>query len=341
MSTSNTPHTTLVAAFNSDTNAQAAIQELERAGVRSDQIHIHSNRETGGTKQNVHEGGFTGWIKNLFGAEDEDRAYYDRAYQSGNTIVAVDTTEDRIESLAERLDQFHPVELQESQGSTAGTKTGTGKNESSAIPVVDENLAVGKRTYQRGGVRVYSHVVETPVQENVKLRDEQAYVTRTPVDRPAASGDIRSGEQAVEVKEFSEEPVVEKRARVVEEVKVGKNVSERTETVRDTVRHTEVDVQPLGEGDTSSQSSATTPADSEFRRHFAQNYASAGSRYEDYGPAYAYGYTSAGDPQYRNRPFNEVESDLRASYERRYPNSSWEKIKNSVRYGWDRMTGKA
>jgi uncharacterized protein (TIGR02271 family) len=341
MSTFNTPQTTLVAAFDSDTKAQAAIQELERAGVKSDQIHVHSNRETQGTKQSVHEGGFTGWFKNLFGAEDEDRAYFDRAYQSGDTIIAVDTTDDRIETLADRLDRFDPVDLQESQPAAANT-AGTANNESSAIPVVDENLAVGKRTYQRGGVRVYSRVVETPVQESVKLRDEQAYVTRTPVDRPAASGDIRSGEQVIEVQEFAEEPVVEKRARVVEEVKVGKNVSERTETVRDTVRHTEVEVESLDQGDSSlSQSTGATAPDSEFRRHFEQNYASAGGRYEDYGPAYSYGYTSAGDPQYRNRQFNEIEPDLRAGYERRHPNSSWEKIKNSVRYGWDRMTGKA
>ena len=87
---------------------------------------------------------------------------------------------------------------------------------------------MGKRSYQRGGVRVYSHTVDTPVEEKVRLRDERVYVDRQPVDRPVTDADLRGEqEKVIEVKEFAEEPVVEKRARVVEEVRVGKNVSER------------------------------------------------------------------------------------------------------------------
>jgi len=47
----------------------------------------------------------------------------------------------------------------------------------------------------------------------------------------------------MEVREKSEEAVVQKQARVVEEVRVGKEVNERTETVRDTVRRTDVQVE--------------------------------------------------------------------------------------------------
>ena len=49
-------------------------------------------------------------------------------------------------------------------------------------------------------------------------------------------------ERVFEVTERHEEPVVEKRAREVEEVVVRREANERVETVRDTVRETKVDV---------------------------------------------------------------------------------------------------
>jgi stress response protein YsnF len=49
-------------------------------------------------------------------------------------------------------------------------------------------------------------------------------------------------ERTVEVHQTAEEPVVSKTARVAEEVVVRKDVTERTETVRDNVRREEIDV---------------------------------------------------------------------------------------------------
>jgi stress response protein YsnF len=61
-----------------------------------------------------------------------------------------------------------------------------------SVPVVREELQVGKRTVQRG-VRVYSRVVEEPVEEKVRIRQERARVDRIPADRPATEADIRAG----------------------------------------------------------------------------------------------------------------------------------------------------
>jgi uncharacterized protein (TIGR02271 family) len=121
------------------------------------------------------------------------------------------------------------------------------------VPVVQEELQVGKRTVRAGGIRVYSRVRETPVEEQVQLREERAHVERRAVDRPASEADfnqMRDG--TIEVRETIEEPVVAKQARVVEEVEIAKDVRERTATVRDTVRRTEVEVEDLGEHATAS-----------------------------------------------------------------------------------------
>jgi len=111
------------------------------------------------------------------------------------------------------------------------------------IPLAEEEVQVGKREVPRGGIRVHSRVVEQPVEEKVRLRDEEAYAERRTTDRPVRPGDEVFQERDVEVTETDEEAVVSKEARVVGEVAVGKERKEREQTVRDKVRRTEVDVE--------------------------------------------------------------------------------------------------
>jgi stress response protein YsnF len=113
------------------------------------------------------------------------------------------------------------------------------------IPVVEEELKVGRREVERGGVRVERRVEERPVEEEVRLREERVNVERRPVDRPVGDAEEAFREGSFEVTERAEEAVVSKEARVVEEVVVNKEVEERTETVRDTVRRTDVDVREM------------------------------------------------------------------------------------------------
>ena len=110
------------------------------------------------------------------------------------------------------------------------------------IPVVREELAVGKRVSERR-YRIRTYVVETPVEKEVMLRDERVIVEHRPVSGAAAPTAQMPQQREFEVVERHEEPVVEKRARNVEEVVVRTDASERTETVRDTVRQTRVDVE--------------------------------------------------------------------------------------------------
>jgi uncharacterized protein (TIGR02271 family) len=128
---------------------------------------------------------------------------------------------------------------------TTGT-TGTTDQGETAVPIVEEELRVGKRETDRGGVRVDTRVEETPVEEQVNLRDETVSVERRRVDQPVTDADATAFQEgAFEVREQGEEAIVDKQARVVEEVVVRKDVEDRTETVQDTVRRTDVDVENL------------------------------------------------------------------------------------------------
>jgi uncharacterized protein (TIGR02271 family) len=225
--------------------------------------------------------------------------------------------------------------------SASASKVSSG-NSTSAIPVVKEEIQVGKREVPRGGVRVYSRLVEKPVEDSIRLREEHVRVDRQPVDRAATSADLSNArEQVVEVQEFAEEPVIAKQSRVVEEVRIGKDVSERTENVRGTVWNTEVKVEQIpGSRERVSDVVPVTSDDSDFRSDYQQRYAATGGAYDTYLPAYQYGHAMASDPRYDGRSFEESEAELRADYGRRYPNSAWERTKDAVRVGWERMTGK-
>ncbi|MBV9085554.1 MAG: DUF2382 domain-containing protein [Acidobacteriaceae bacterium] len=318
---------TIVAVFRNSSDAQAAVADLQAAGIARNDIYIETADATSRRSRTASkEGGVTGWFKSIFGeGNDPDRSVYEDALRQGNFLLRVDAREDEIPAVEDILNRHSPVDVH-GQAATAAANT------TSTIPVVKEEVQVGKRQVLRGGVRVYSRIVEQPVEENVRLREERVRVERQPANRPATEADFAAGQQqAVEMQEFAEEPVVAKQARVVEEVRVGKETSERTETIRDTVRRTEVDVE---------QTPERAFDESDFRSDFEKRYASSGS-YDTYLPAYRYGYDMASDPRYRGRSFDEVESDLRSGYAKRYPQSTWEKMKDAVRCGWNKVTGKA
>ncbi|MFC3628892.1 YsnF/AvaK domain-containing protein [Paracoccus angustae] len=122
-----------------------------------------------------------------------------------------------------------------------GTGTGTGTDES--IPVIEERLQVGKRETAHGRVRVRAYTVEQPVNESVELREERVEIERRPVDRPVDAGDTAFQDRTLEAEEYREEAVVQKEARVVEEIGLRKTSDTHRETISDTVRRTEVEVE--------------------------------------------------------------------------------------------------
>ncbi len=124
---------------------------------------------------------------------------------------------------------------------TTGMNTAPMANDGT-IKVMKEDLVVGKREVEAGGVRVTSHVVETPVQEQVKLHEERVTVERRPVNERVA-GTEAFRDQTIEARATAEEAVVGKDVRVVEEIGIKKEAADRVEKVRDTVRETKVDVQ--------------------------------------------------------------------------------------------------
>ena len=93
-------------------------------------------------------------------------------------------------------------------------------NAETTIPVIKENFEVGKRKEETGGIRIHKRFVDEPVEQKVNLREEHVKVDRRNVDRPATDADLaNSKEEDIEIREHSEVPVINKEARVVEEIR--------------------------------------------------------------------------------------------------------------------------
>ena len=206
-------------------------------------------------QENRNTNAFTDFFNNLFGgSDDKDSAdRYSHVAQGSNSIVTVHAQSgDEAERAADILDECGAVDVDERAASVGYTGRSTGDvNERATlsgerdqtIERVEENLEVGKRSVENGGVRVRSRIVERPVEEHVRLREEHINIERQQVNRPV-SGDALSNfqEQNIELTESAEVPVVNKEARVVEEIRVSKDVTERDETIRENLRSTEIDV---------------------------------------------------------------------------------------------------
>lgn len=208
---------------------------------------------------------------------------------------------------------------------------GRTRDEEAHIPVVEEELAVGKRTVETGGVRVQKEVTTRPVEENVSLHEEHVTVERRPVNRELNPNDMHAFENStIEMREMAEEAVVEKRARVVEEVVVGKESRERTEHISDTVRRSDVRIEPIA--GTTTHTRDFTNVEASCRTHYDQNFASSGWDYDSgYSHAYRYGYDLAGSG---SGDWTSVERDVQSKWEVRNK-GTWERFKDAIRYGYD------
>lgn len=249
---------TVVGIFNTAAEAQQAVQKLEQAGFKLDYVDVAHREAANQGMGRTSDDSIGGFFSSLFGSDDNDDARnYTQAAKNGSSVVTVHVdSPDQSQKAARILDDAGAVDVDGGMTGTAGTQnnpnakshaqTSQPGDAMQKAEVIEENLQVGKRTEQTGGVRLRSRIVEKPVEANVRLREEHVTVQRNPVNRPATEADFQAFKEGeIEVTESAERAVVAKEAHVVEEVSLGKQVTEREEVIRDTVRNTEVDVEQI------------------------------------------------------------------------------------------------
>ncbi|MCP2044148.1 YsnF/AvaK domain-containing protein [Pontibacter sp. HSC-36F09] len=247
---------TVIGIFKEGIDAQAAVQKLESTHhIGRDKVDIAnpasaSAKHVGGSTTNRDNDGVSGFFGSLFGQNDDANKHTQAARKGWVVTVHADSRQEA-ERAAEVLDSCGAVDVDEHTSPQAGLNRppqGTSHTEptgdlNQTIPIMEERLNVGKREVERGGVHMRSRIVERPVEEHLRLREEHLDIERNKVNRPATDRDFQNFKEGeINITERAEVPVVNKEARVVEEVKISKHTEERDETVRGTVRKTDVEI---------------------------------------------------------------------------------------------------
>ena len=268
---------TAVALYDDATTAYAVFDELTRSGLSENEISVvvsEAETSTAGTPRGTSGPLGAGRIElseltdrlGHLGVPRDEAGFYAEGVRRGGALVVVRASDADAERAAAIMEGRSVVDYQERSarwresgwtgfaegaapytaeeaereraayraGSSAGQEVREGGEQT--VPVMEERLNVGKRAVERGRARIHTHVEERPVEASVRLRDERVHVERRPVDRPVTASEDAFRERTIEVSETDEEAVVSKDAVAHEE------------TVRDTVRRTEVEVEDTTTG---------------------------------------------------------------------------------------------
>jgi uncharacterized protein (TIGR02271 family) len=238
---------TVVGLFSSRADADRVVADLNAASIGSANCAVLSEADAKGEA-------FLLALAEM-GIPDADAKSYLLGMREGHCLVTVREPPERARLAAEIMLRHHPMGIKEllAGGVVAeplmgvsifeGLKKTFIRGDEVKVPVYEERLEVGKRAVARGGMRVSHKIVERPAEAKVKLREEQVRVEHHPVDRavPNSTWDSFRAEDA-EIRERGEEAIATRSAHLVEEVVIDRKVAEHEETVRDTVRSTEVNV---------------------------------------------------------------------------------------------------
>lgn len=263
---------TIVGVFDHLPDAQAVAQALHTLGLASDAVSVVVKGVYGGTDADLQA------LLVTAGATPRAAQGYVAEVARGGALVLAHAAPDAVPTVVDIMQQHHLVDITRRrtraprpttvQATAAPTRTRATRRSSTptgaprgratvypaapdthaeiAVPIVAEEVRVGTRQVDMGGVRVTTHVEEIPVEEQVTVRTEQVTVERRAVDRVVGNGDMPSlHDGTIEVRSTAEEVVVDKQTRIVEEVVIRKDIEEHTETVTDTVRRTAVEVEEL------------------------------------------------------------------------------------------------
>ena len=250
----------IVTLFDSAAHAEAAQANLEAAGFSAGDISI-DGAGTLGDGAALRAPGFWG---RLFGRdiEEYEASTYANAVANGGAVLTVrtndvaramailnqhavvDVKEKAVETkvLTERAVDVLPAVSEVDVAVSAPVTTRLEKDD--VIRLAEEQIAVGKKLYEEGSTRIRRYTVEKPVEASVSLHEEHVQEYRRAIDEPL-DNDWDWGEATIEMRETAEKPYVTKHARIVGEVGLKKTGVDTEQTVRDSVRSEDVEIEQV------------------------------------------------------------------------------------------------
>lgn len=237
----------VIAYYDEADQARQSGEELCKIGIAETNVGVMPANGFGGMlKEASSDAAFITELSRLGISKDEAQLYV-KGVASGGGFVIARVEDEKAEEAADVLDRLPVVDIEAraEEWRREGGEQQLSNREGQTVQAVEEELQVGKRAVQAERVRIRSVVEETPVEERVRLHEEEVNVERSRAERTLSPEEAEKAfqEQTIEVTATREQPVVSKQARVVEEVSVSKTGREREEVIRDTVRRTKLEVE--------------------------------------------------------------------------------------------------
>ena len=288
------------------------------------------------------------------GVPTADAYFFEQGVEQGNTLVILEVDDDRAPRILQQMkngdarmgqsqtdgrqmEQRTTEEpaMQARRGAATRDQRMDGEDIAQRIPVIEEELHVGKKVRDTGGIHVERTVQNKPVHESVDLMEEHVEVNRHSANRSATNEDLMGAfeEGSFDLREQKEELIVEKEPRVVEEVEIRKSVEHRQQAVDETLRRVDVNIQELNRQ--APQDMRYEALSKGYRKHFETNYGSQGQRFEDFEPAYRFGHAHALRDDWRSHDFQTVSPHLKADYEKGSGQGAWERGRGAIEHAWN------
>lgn len=299
---------TLAAVFETRFEATHARNALVENGYDNASIEIHDSGSVAGTARIDDDASILGNVKQMFselvGRDHADQHVYAEALNRGHTVLSLHAaTLEEAERAADIIDDFNPIDIDEHESMWRAGGWGADVLRSGTGPLQTSVGASQMAAPEQHGIRPREDAV-------VFARSEQVVL---------APGSLQRGSVAAGTVPAAAEAVAD---------------------IQNTVQRSGMRIYPRDAGINRDSIDILTgnerQDDDYFRSHWEKTY--TGGTYQEFDPAYRYGESMKGNPGYRDKEWNDVEPELRAGWESKQPQSSWDKFKDAVKHGWERLT---
>jgi len=316
---------TVIGLFHDKTEATKAYGALLQEGYAQADLDILTNDDKDDAPK----------LENLRkNVPSSDADVYLEGVRQGGTIITATVADSAVGRATEILSNFNIVNIHDHATELKKVDSKLELKDAAkyddVIDVIEEELEVGKEQVERGRLRIYNVVTEREVTQNVTLRDETIKVNRRPINREVRITDDLFKARSFEIAEVDEIAKVAKTARVVEEVSLGKEVVDKIETIKETLRRQDVEIEEIP------AARSFQEYEGDFRSFYDKNLTNSGVTYDGLKPAFNYGYALATREPFRSSPWSAVEADSRKIWEAKNP-GTWEQNAAVIKYAWEKV----
>jgi uncharacterized protein (TIGR02271 family) len=265
---------TIVAVYDTREHAQAAYNALKMGGFSEADISLLDNDRLRTGKSDILVGtSKPGFWARLFGEDlhEHEAVVYGQTVEQGGAVVSARVIDSEVAHATAILDLYHPIDVHDravtsgiaplahveavekkletiplAAKQTVAVTPKLAEVHDEVLRLAEEQLQVGKKMIETGRTRVRRFVTEREASADVTLHEEHAELLRRAVNDPKFADTIDWADREIEVVETAEQALVNKTARIVEEVSLKKIGKDHVETIKDKLRRQQVEVTRVG-----------------------------------------------------------------------------------------------